>query len=183
MASLRQLFFSPDGRITRRQFWLGHAMILGATVVLSLVGGFVVGILSTLPGFEFLRTWGPVMIGGVVAVLALIAELTLAVKRMHDRDASGLWVIGVVIVALLANLAIGGQHVLAGESPLTPLTAGLTVFTMIMGGWLIVELGFMRGTEGENAYGGEPAVSVKVQGGENTPMLSGTLLARKANAG
>ncbi|HSM18814.1 MAG TPA: DUF805 domain-containing protein [Hyphomicrobiales bacterium] len=177
-----KIFLSPNGRISRRQFWLGHAMILGATVVLSLVGGFVAGILSTLPGFEGLRVWGPVMIGGGVAVLALVAEITLAVKRMHDRDASGLWVVGVVVVALIANLLIGGEHIQAGESPITPLTVGLSVFTMIMGGWLIIELGFIRGTEGENRYGSEPAVSVKVQGGENTPMLTDGMVARKGNA-
>ena len=154
-------------------------MILGATVVLSLVGGFVVGILSTLPGFEALRVWGPVMIGGGVAVLALIAEIFLAVKRMHDRDASGLWVIAVVTIAFLANILIGGEHISAGENPITPLTAGLSVFTMIMGGWLMVELGFLRGTEGENAYGSAPAaVSVEADGGNETPLS----LTRKANA-
>jgi uncharacterized membrane protein YhaH (DUF805 family) len=158
-------------------------MILGATVVLSLVGGFIAGILSTLPGFEALRVWGPVMIGGGVAVLALIAELTLAVKRMHDRDASGVWVVGVVAVALIANLLIGGEHIQAGENPITPLTVGLSVFTMIMGGWMIVELGFLRGTEGENAYGSAPAdVSAKAGGGEGSPLsLANTMLARKAN--
>ena len=175
-------YFSPDGRVTRRQFWMGHAIIFGATVVVSLVAGFITGVLSTLPGLEALKSWGPIVIGAGVGLLALGAELTLAVKRMHDRDASGLWVIGVVIVALLANLAIGGQHVYAGENPLTPLTAGLTVFTAIMGGWLILELGFLRGTEGENAYGDDPhAATAGRSAAKDAPLLpTDTMQLKKA---
>jgi len=179
---IQELFLSPDGRISRRQFWLGHAMILGATVVLSLVGGFIAGILSTLPGFESLRVWGPVLIGCGIAVLAMIAELFLAVKRMHDRDASGIWVIAVVTIAFIANILIGGEHIQAGENPITPLTAGLSVFTMIMGGWLMVELGFMRGTEGENSYGSSPA-SANEDASRNAPLrLTERMIARKTNA-
>lgn len=163
MADFRTVFLSPRGRISRRQFWLGHAMILGATVVLSLLGGFVAGILSTLPGLEGLRIWGPVFIGGTIAVVALVAELLLAVKRMHDRDASGLWVVGVVAIALLANLLIGGGYIHAGENPITPLTAGLTVFTAIMGGWLVIELGFLPGSDGENAHGGAPRAAAALR--------------------
>lgn len=187
MVNFHRLFLSSNGRISRRQFWIGHAMILGATVVVSLIGGFIAGILSTLPGLEGLRVWGPILIGGGVAVLALIAELTLAVKRMHDRDASGLWVVGVVMIAVLANLLIGGEHIRAGENPVTPLTAGLGVFTMIMGGWLLIELGFLRGSDGENAYGGEPraaAVSGKADAaGRSPPPLTETMLDGEANAG
>lgn len=166
MDSFLRLFLSSDGRISRRDFWMGHAMIFGATVLVSLIGGFLAGVLSTLPGLEGLRIWGPIFIGGGIAVVALAAEVVLSVKRMHDRGASGLWVVGMVSIAFLANLLIGGGHIHAGENPITPLTAGLTVFTMIMGGWMVIELGFMRGTEGENDYGGEPlAATVSTDGG------------------
>lgn len=156
------IFLAPNGRISRRQFWLGHAAILAVTVVLSLVLGFVVGILSTLPGLDDLTRWGPLVIGASVGVLALAGELTLAVKRMHDRDASGIWVIAVVAVAFLANVVVGGQHVYAGESPLTPLTVGLTVFTAILGGWLVLELGFLRGSVGDNRFGTDPVTDPAV---------------------
>lgn len=172
-----KVFLSPRGRISRRQFWLGHAAILGMTVVVSLVLGFVVGILSTFPGLGGLKSWGPVLIGGAVGVLALAGELILAVKRMHDRDASGLWVIALVAAAFAANLIVGGQHVYAGENPLTPLTAALSVFTLVMGGWLVFELGFLRGSAGNNRFGADPAT-------EAAPLLlDETLLAGETRQG
>lgn len=152
-----KLFLSPGGRITRKEFWLGHAMILGGTIAAGIVGGFLFGLLSTIPGLESLRVWGPAIVGAGVGIVALGAELMLAVKRMHDRDASGLWVIGVVAIAFVTNLMIGGQHVYAGETPFTPVTLSLAVFTAVMGIWLVFELGFLRGSEGDNAYGADPA--------------------------
>lgn len=186
MFSFLRLFLSSDGRISRREFWIGHAIIFGATVIMSLIGGFIAGVLSTLPGLEGLRIWGPIFIGGGIAIVALVAELRLAVKRMHDRGASGLWVVGVVTIAFLANLAIGGGHIQAGENPITPLTAGLTVFTMIMGGWLVIELGFMRGTEGENDYGGAPraaTVPVESEAAAYAPAAAHPDLARSQGEG
>lgn len=155
--NVAKLFLSPGGRITRKEFWLGHAMILGGTIATGVVGGFLFGVLSTIPGLEVLRVWGPAIVGAGVGIVALGAELMLAVKRMHDRDASGLWVVGVVALAFITNLMIGGQRVYAGETPFTPVTVGLAVFTAIMGIWLVVELGFLRGSAGDNAYGASPA--------------------------
>ncbi|HXK54055.1 MAG TPA: DUF805 domain-containing protein [Hyphomicrobiales bacterium] len=155
MNSIRA-FLTSGERITRRQFWLAHLFILGATVCFSLIAGLFIGVLSTLPGLAILKAWGPAIIGGTVGLIALGAEMIVAIKRMHDRGASGLWVIGVMIAAFGANMVIGGQLVHSGANPITPLTVGLTVFTTIMGGWLILELGFLRGTEGENRFGGDP---------------------------
>lgn len=150
------ILFNPGGRLSRRQFWLAHFIIFGATIAFSVIAGLVIGIAATLPGLAMLADWGPVVIGGIVALTALSAEMIVAIHRMHDRDASGLWVVGVVFIAVLANLAIGGQLAISGANPVTPLTLGLSAFTAIMGGWMLFELGFLRGTDGSNRFGHDP---------------------------
>ena len=53
-------------------------------------------------------------------------NLAVSVKRLHDRDQSGWWI-------LLSFLPIIGNA------------------------WTIINLGILRGTMGDNRYGGEPA--------------------------
>jgi uncharacterized membrane protein YhaH (DUF805 family) len=165
------LLFNTSGRLSRRQFWLAHLFILGATIAFSVIAGLIIGIVSSLPGLAPLADWGPTVIGGAVALTALSAEMIVAIRRMHDRDASGLWVVGVVFVAIIANLVIGGQLLASGANPVTPLTLGLSAFTLIMGGWMLFELGFLRGTDGANRFGTDPLNKASRQDAGEEPML------------
>ena len=61
---------------------------------------------------------------GLFALLALYPSIAVSVKRCHDRDRSG-W------------------FLLIGLIPLVNL-------------WVLVELGFLRGTTGENRFGSDP---------------------------
>jgi uncharacterized membrane protein YhaH (DUF805 family) len=64
------------------------------------------------------------VVSGLFVLLALYTSIAVAVKRCHDRDRSG-WFLLVGIIPLI-NL------------------------------WVLVELGFMRGTVGSNRYGSDP---------------------------
>lgn len=78
--SLRKLLLRMDGRITRRTWWLwGVAMPLGLALYLTVV----------------LRVAGLSARSAEVAVnlLLLWPTLALSVKRWHDRDKSGWWVL------------------------------------------------------------------------------------------
>ena len=60
------LLFNTSGRLSRRQFWLAHLFILGATIAFSVIAGLIIGIVSSLPGLAPLADWGPTVIGGAV---------------------------------------------------------------------------------------------------------------------
>jgi uncharacterized membrane protein YhaH (DUF805 family) len=78
--TLRQLLFGLDGRIDRRTWWLwGVAAMVGlavyATVLLRVAG---VSVKATETAVNLLLLW---------------PSLALSIKRWHDRDKSGWWVL------------------------------------------------------------------------------------------
>ena len=127
----RSLFFSFQGRAGRLQWWLGHAALLlaigVASVLLALVLGTPVAPEARSEGILYEYDLGPA--GGAVLVVFIFvyawSSLALTAKRWHDRDKSGLWIlIGVV-----------------------PVVGSL---------WALVENGFLKGTDGANSYGDDP---------------------------
>ena len=83
-----------SSRISRSEFWWGN---LGVTITLIIVG-FAVGFLSVLVGFPSELVLLPFQI------FLLIASITLSVRRLHDINKSGWW--------LLIYLTIVGMLVL-----------------------------------------------------------------------
>ena len=155
MRLIRNLF-SFNGRITRRQFWLGHAAIFAISALIAVLGGLALGVVGTLFDVPELIIAGPLAIGGLVSAGALVAETSLAVRRMHDRDGSAAWVMLLVGAVVILNVTIAAQRVIYGEPIVDPLSVGLTTFAVIMGGWMVFELGFMSGTRGKNRFGDSP---------------------------
>ena len=83
----KQILFSFQGRIPRRQFWGGTGiLILGATpivLVAILASNTDSGLLSVIAGL--------ILIVGYIALLW--ASFALQIKRWHDRDKSGWWIL------------------------------------------------------------------------------------------
>jgi uncharacterized membrane protein YhaH (DUF805 family) len=76
---LKQLLFSPTGRIGRRTWWLwGVAMPLGLALYLTVVLR-VVGVPSQATDV-------------LVNLLLVWPTVCICIKRWHDRNKSGLWV-------------------------------------------------------------------------------------------
>jgi uncharacterized membrane protein YhaH (DUF805 family) len=90
---MQALLFSFQGRINRAKFWLVHVAMW---LVMAVVFGVVVGdaALSTDPEAA-LRSLGmaPGLILAVVNVLMFWVGLAVGVKRWHDRNKSGWWVL------------------------------------------------------------------------------------------
>jgi len=112
---ISQLLFSFQGRISRSTYWLKYFLpyvgIYILMIVLDIVSGtFDVG--SDIGVFS-----------GIFSLVAIYPSLAISVKRCHDRDRSG-W------------------FLLVGLIPLVNI-------------WLLVELGFLKGTPGKNKYGSD----------------------------
>ena len=76
---LKQLLFSFKGRLSRQPFWLYSLALLVAFGLAFVIGGALggVGLVILLPAY-FFYVW---------------ASLAMQVKRWHDRDKSGWWVL------------------------------------------------------------------------------------------
>ncbi len=74
------LLFKFDGRINRGKFWLG--VVIVAVVV------WIVAIIAALTNSQFMY-----IVLGIVWLAAIWPGLALQIKRWHDRDKSGWWVL------------------------------------------------------------------------------------------
>lgn len=89
-----QILFSFNGRIRRLQWWMGSLIIIGIVLALVVV---VTTLVSVIYGDY--RSAPPViaMIFGTVFLACYLAiiwiQLALGVKRLHDREMSGWWLL------------------------------------------------------------------------------------------
>lgn len=151
-----EFFTSLEGRISRKSFWLGLLGIITASVVAMIV----LGLMFSLTG----RTLVHASMG--VSFLLLLPMLAIAVKRLHDRGKAAMpWVAIFFGPSFIANMMRDFEVdysviTLAGEQVFYPGKLAMTigVISMITGIWALVELGLLKGTDGENSYGPDPTI-------------------------
>jgi uncharacterized membrane protein YhaH (DUF805 family) len=116
---IMHLLFSFQGRIRRLHFWLGA---LGIGVVVGVVASILISMSGLAQG-----TPNPIIMILLAAlyVFEIWCALALDVKRCHDRDKSG-WFVLIGLIPLIGAI------------------------------WLLVELGFLDGTQGPNRFGSSP---------------------------
>jgi len=159
MGSLTTLLFTYTGRINRAKYWLALLVYLAITVLLIAIGlimfgnsllavgdeetdEIVVGLLSRGIGFTLIVL--------VVYIPMVVSGFMVGIKRLHDRDKSGWWLL--VFYVLPGLLSTIGETLAAGG-----LVFSLASFAVSI--WALVELGFLRGTAGSNRYGPDPLTS------------------------
>ena len=147
---MASLFTTVEGRIGRKQYWIGSVLLFVAAIVLVLIVTVVSGIGSLSPA-----DGGSSGATTLVTILILAASAPLVVKRLKDRNKSPhyAWLLYVPgIISIIAEMA--GFTGTATE----PNTLGyaLSLFGLIVGIWFFIELGFLRGTAGPNGYGPDP---------------------------
>jgi uncharacterized membrane protein YhaH (DUF805 family) len=136
------LFSSFEGRISRKTFWIGIAVLIVAELAVYLIA-------EALQGDRL----------SAIADLAFIyPEFAIAVKRAHDRDLP-IWILvaffgGEAVLDLLTVLEMSGSS----EQPSVMSLFIAVPFTVLLVA-LLIELGFRRGTIGPNQYGPDPVAS------------------------
>jgi uncharacterized membrane protein YhaH (DUF805 family) len=84
-----------------------------------------------------------ILIGVIVYIPMLISGVAVGMKRLHDRNKSGWWLVLFYGLPMVLSWAAGENMAVA-------------LFSFAISIWAIVELGFLRGTPGANAYGPDP---------------------------
>jgi uncharacterized membrane protein YhaH (DUF805 family) len=99
-----------------------------------------------------------VMFGGALGAYVPIvyAGVVSAIKRLHDRNKSGWWVVlfygAPTVISVIASILDGSLE----SSPQLPMLLLLQVASLVISIWALVELGCRRGTIGHNRYGPDP---------------------------
>ena len=144
------LLFSFRGRINRGKYWLAALIYMAVWIV------FIAAIFMWIGKLDFenlfsiaggaLLLW---LIGFILFIAGAWSGLAVGVKRLHDRDKSGWWILlfwlgpGILSSWQTAAPDLGGGFILA-------LAAAAIAI------WALVELGCLRGTPGPNQYGPDP---------------------------
>jgi uncharacterized membrane protein YhaH (DUF805 family) len=107
----KQFYFSTQGRVNRKQWWL--RLILPIFVILLFID-MVTGAYDPKVGLGILS--------GLFVLASIIPAILVDIKRWHDRDKSGWWML-ITLVPIIGSI------------------------------WLLIELGFLKGTPGPNRFG------------------------------
>ena len=134
-----QLFFGFSGRINRAKYWVA--------VVINIVSWLIINVVAwaTSPDAQIVYI---IVVFFVVATPWLISLIAIGVKRLHDRDKSGWWLL--VFYVLPGALNSIGEH--AGPT----LEFILQLASLAISIWAFVEIGCLRGTAGPNKFGPDP---------------------------
>jgi uncharacterized membrane protein YhaH (DUF805 family) len=152
--------FSFHGRAGRGQFWLATVIVIVFFLVYLIWNYFFQISQPGQPengGPEVFPTKMPDLaiacsLIGVVAI-AIVAFLAVSVRRLHDRNKSGWW----VLIYFLLPHVLGAIGV-ALQLP-TPITSALLGASFIIQILALVDLGILAGTTGDNRYGPDPRAS------------------------
>jgi uncharacterized membrane protein YhaH (DUF805 family) len=143
--SLLDFLFSPNGRINRAKYWLFVVVSIAILIILAAVMT-VVGIVRINQGAFPI---GALIIFGVVYLILLIVGVFVGIKRLHDRDKSGWW----LLVFYLVPMVLSWISAILSRNGIGALFA---LGSLAISIWAFVELGCLRGTRGPNRYGEDP---------------------------
>jgi uncharacterized membrane protein YhaH (DUF805 family) len=150
------LLLGYQGRINRGKYWLAVAIYVAINVVLAGIAlirfgnsilaladdaaddGVIIGLMSKGIGFFLLML--------VIYIPLIVSAVFVGIKRLHDRDKSGWWLLVFYLVPSVLN-------------GLADLSAIFSLAAFAISIWAFVELGCLRGTQGPNRYGPDPLAS------------------------
>jgi uncharacterized membrane protein YhaH (DUF805 family) len=164
--------FRFEGRINRAKYWLANLIILGWMIfLLTLLAGLgsilgiadrrlAINIISISASFQFgdgdppsKAALFPQLVTWPMTLVFAWCYLAASVKRLHDRDKSGWWMLPFFAVPGFYSHFEGRL----GDSYAAALV-GLVVFVVFI--WGYVEMFFLKGTGGPNRFGPDPLAPI-----------------------
>ena len=150
-----------SGRSRRMEFWMWQLFKFGVVMAFYVILFAVAGsaIFSGDPT-ALAATGGIVLILSLVLMLFMLAiivpDIAVAVRRLHDTERSGWWILAPLVPYLLMILL--GTMVVA--DPSMAGTVGILVMVCMLAalalGITLLVFYFLEGTRGPNKYGADP---------------------------
>jgi uncharacterized membrane protein YhaH (DUF805 family) len=142
------LFFKFNGRTNRAKFWIACLVILLINVIL-----FLLSVATDQNGiFQ--------AVNGMLSIVILICGIAVGVKRLHDRNKSGWY----LLLFYFVPGVLAAASVLIGEfmedAAIIANVLAFVAFAIVV--WAFVELGCLRGTIGVNQYGPDPVAPATI---------------------
>ena len=143
MDSLRFLF-SFQGRVSRLGLWRANLIYTIYLLAVALVAAIIVIVQA------------PMAMAYAAAALVVPSYLAVNVKRLHDRNMSGWWLLAFNLAPFAAlNVWQAAQE--QGLATL-PVALGCVAVWLFFFVWSWLEIGVFAGTRGPNDYGAQPTL-------------------------
>lgn len=148
---MKAMFFTFDGRIGRRTYWIGATLLIVALIVAVLPIAIVEAIfVSEGP----MSRWGTIAIF-ILTLLAMVPAYSLTIRRINDLDQPA-WTAWALVGISVVDAARSSAGVAYGTNLLTMAFGILFALAFL---WAVIVLGFRRGTIGPNRHGPDPVAS------------------------
>ncbi len=145
-----------NGRSRRMEYWMW--------ILFTVIVGFVLGILDTLLGLDLnaLRlvpgATGNGLLGILFSLGTFLPSLAVSVRRLHDIDRSGWWVLLPIMPVVLVFVAVFAGDVLGSASVM--IFAGVALLGVLICGLLLLVWYCTEGTPGPNRFGDDPKADI-----------------------
>lgn len=153
---LKSFLFSFDGRINRSKYWFALVIYAAAGLVFIMILFIALGMLDPSDRTSLLGLLPILVLAAPMVVASIWSWAATTIKRLHDRDKSGWWMIPFFVLPSILQKAadwIGGTY--------GAIAVGLVV--VAIGIWSFVETYCLKGTSGSNRFGPDPLIRVKSQ--------------------
>jgi uncharacterized membrane protein YhaH (DUF805 family) len=142
------LFFTFDGRSSRARFWIAGLIFVVVYAVMTII--------------DYVTDQSVVFqaLNGMCIIVIVIASIAVGVKRLHDRNKSGWY----LLLFYFVPCTLAALSVLIGafveDSSIIATVLALLAFALVV--WAFVEMGCLRGTIGVNQYGPDPVAPATI---------------------
>ena len=153
-----------SGRAARPEYWW---FVLAVVIV-----GTVVRIVESIIGINhmILHVYGP--LSALLKLATIVPTIAVGVRRLHDTDRSGWWILLPIVPFTLA-LILGGAAMMGGAAAGSGMgmmaglgIAGIFMFIGILAALALLVFMVLPGTPGSNRYGPPPAGTVETVAAE-----------------
>jgi uncharacterized membrane protein YhaH (DUF805 family) len=165
------LYFSADGRISRKTWWLSTLALIAVEWAVLFLLGFVLALVemgyfsAQDPQNAVKLATESVMhqsnwIGLGVAALFFLPSLQLGMKRRHDRRSAGADFLAFSIAGMFLEFLNAFGQTATTETPTGELPTAFGIGCLIyvlFALYMVIVLGCRRGVPGSNVYGPDPA--------------------------
>jgi uncharacterized membrane protein YhaH (DUF805 family) len=124
-------FFTISGRARRSEYWYFILFTFLVYIAMAAIFFAVAGLRAIDSGELSAIGWIMIIIFGLIVIWMYVAGICAMVRRFHDRDMSGWWVLGVTLGGMIPYIG----------------------FLISIGALVLMAL---KGTEGENRFGPDP---------------------------
>ncbi|HWT13689.1 MAG TPA: DUF805 domain-containing protein [Allosphingosinicella sp.] len=151
-----------SGRSRRMEFWMWQLfqfIVYFVVVLLAMVFGGGMMMMAGDPSSMAAAGGGMLIIMLlylVYALAVLVPSIAVAVRRLHDTNRSGWWILAPVapyVVAILAGMMAVSSPDMAGAAGILALICMLVALALAI---TLLVFYFLEGTRGPNKYGPDP---------------------------